>query len=251
MRVLTLNTWQEYGMWHERWEVIDAFIRETSPDVIFFQEIFSRKWAAETAARLGYEECLTHDEPAGLVMLTRFRVLEAGLLSYHSKSAAEKRNRYIQHVWLETPDAGDFLAINTHLSWRPADHGIRYRQAGELIQAVEILSEDGPVICAGDFNCDVDTSEIDLIKSRGRFRDCYAEHQPYERGWTWSHKNPYTAMPSNLLSGELMPQRRIDYIFCRPPRGFPFQSKSCRIVLDQPDSRGIWASDHFGLLAEF
>lgn len=251
IRILTLNTWQEYGAWRERWQLIDQAVREINPDVLFFQEIFNRKWASETAARLGYAECLTHEEPSGLVMLTKFRVIEAGLLTYHAKSGAEKKDRYIQHVWLETPDAGDFLAINTHLSWRPADQGIRYRQAEELIQAVEILSEEGPVIAAGDFNAAADSPEIELLQSRGRFKDCFAVHHPHTRGWTWDHRNPYTGLPSNRVGGELLPQRRIDYIFCRPAKAFPFVSRSCAVVLDQPDPRGLWASDHFGLTAEF
>jgi len=248
---MTLNTWQEYGDWRARWELIDAAVRQIDPQVIFFQEIFSRKWAVETAKRLGYTECAAHDEPSGLVTLSRYPVIEAGLLTYHAKSAAEKKDRYIQHVWLETPDAGDFLALNTHLSWRPADQGIRYRQAEELIQAVEILSEEGPVLCAGDFNAPDDSPEIELLQARGRFKDCYAVHNPGERGWTWNHRNPNTQAPSNLVGGQLLAERRIDYIFCRPAREFPFSSRSCSIILNQPDPRGVWASDHFGLTAEF
>ncbi len=251
MRVLTLNTWQEFGPWRERWEVIDKNIREAAPDIIFFQEMFNRKWAQETAARLGYPTCITQEEPSGLVMLSRYTVLEGGLFSYHAFSPTEKKKRYAQHVWFETPDAGDFLAVNTHLSWRPDEQPVRYRQAVELAQAIDAMRDNGPVILGGDLNADVDTSEIDMFRARARFQDAYAKHHPHDYGWTWSRKNPYTQEPVNLVNGKPLPDRRVDYIFYRSAEGFSLECKGSRLVMDQPDSRGIWCSDHFGVLAEF
>jgi hypothetical protein len=44
--------------------------------------------------------------------------------------------------------------------------------------------------------------------------------------------------------------RRIDYIVIRSgPHGPPLDVADCRLVCDEPIG-GVWASDHFGVLAE-
>jgi hypothetical protein len=46
--------------------------------------------------------------------------------------------------------------------------------------------------------------------------------------------------------------RRLDYIFLGGPVVYKkyAQVTSCRVILDQPGDNGVWATGHFGVLAD-
>ena len=78
------------------------------------------------------------------------------------------------------------------------------------------------------------------------YQDAWAALHPGEPGWTWARANPYTGRLAFL-----QPDRRLDYIFVTPERrDGRGRILDCRIVFDQPSPAGVWASDHFGVLAE-
>jgi hypothetical protein len=53
-------------------------------------------------------------------------------------------------------------------------------------------------------------------------------------------------------SREKMAERRIDYIFCPDGAAVTFERiRSSTIVFEKPSDRGIYPSDHFGVLTEF
>jgi endonuclease/exonuclease/phosphatase family metal-dependent hydrolase len=107
-----------------------------------------------------------------------------------------------------------------------------------------------PILC-GDFNAEPDADEIRYLSGfttlEGRsvyFADCFRVAGDGSNGHTFCRRNPYAASVRE-------PDRRIDYIFVRGPdkqgRGEPL---TCRVVFDQPNADGVFASDHFGVLAE-
>jgi endonuclease/exonuclease/phosphatase family metal-dependent hydrolase len=76
------------------------------------------------------------------------------------------------------------------------------------------------------------------------YRDAWESAHPGEPGHTFTPRNP-------LLAGRDWPFRRIDYIFvrCGEHDGPTLDITSCERVFDEP-SDGVWATDHFGLVAD-
>ena len=100
-------------------------------------------------------------------------------------------------------------------------------------------------VALGDFNAAPETPEVKKMAVRGKFMDAFAAMHPKDPGLTWDNRNPYAA------GGTVMPDRRIDYIFSRNNAAVLGKLKSCGIIFKEPDERGVYASDHFGLLAAF
>jgi endonuclease/exonuclease/phosphatase family metal-dependent hydrolase len=78
----------------------------------------------------------------------------------------------------------------------------------------------------------------------------------YRDAWAAAHRAypGHTFSPTNMLvrKGEMPRERgrRIDYVFVRcDDHGPTLDVDSCELVFDKP-VLGVWASDHFGLLAD-
>ena len=97
----------------------------------------------------------------------------------------------------------------------------------------------------GDFNCTVDTDAIGLMKSAG-FVELFGYLNPNEPGLTWDNeRNACLQTHSTLL-----PSRRIDLVLIDQNLLGKFAPKTCRLVFTDPKN-GTFASDHFGVCAEF
>ena len=125
----------------------------------------------------------------------------------------------------------------------------RLGEARKTVQFIEKVAGAAPVILMGDFNALSDAEEIAVLKEAG-FRDAFAEAgEP--PGYTWDGnvngniKLQKRAFPEDFW---LEPkQQRIDYIFFRGPG---LEVKAGEVVLDRP-VRGLFPSDHFGVMADF
>ena len=94
IKILTLNTWQEKGPWRERWENIFEGLNRLQPDILGFQEIFNPAWAKEIQARTGLPFLVFSPEPSGLVLLSRFPVVQWDCLTMKTQSPGEDYLRY-------------------------------------------------------------------------------------------------------------------------------------------------------------
>lgn len=244
MKILTLNTWQERGPWQERWEVILAGIKKEQPDICCFQEVFNPQWAEEVRKRTGMQGLVFPPVPSGLMILTAHPVRESSFLTMKTKSPTEDYLRYA--VWADIEINGQSLGVfNTHLSWRLPESEIRVRQVEELLAFIEARAGERETVVTGDFNAVPESLEIRLMLEKG-FQDAYALLYPHQPGLTWNNQNPFTASSSVFL-----PDRRIDYIFYRHPAKLLSRLLDVRLVFNQAGQRGIWASDHAGVLAVF
>ena len=100
-------------------------------------------------------------------------------------------------------------------------------------------------VVAGDFNCTPDSLAMTWFVSRSGLIDTYASLHPGAAGFTWSNKNFFAQNHRPIL-----PERRIDYLLADP--GFvKYGLRRCEIVFDVAQNLGMFASDHFGVLAEF
>jgi hypothetical protein len=91
------------------------------------------------------------------------------------------------------------------------------------------------------------TGQQSLDSNSVCYEDSWATVNPQELGHTFSPQNPLAAIDvPHLRQGQ-----RIDYILVRCERHGPTLSVShCERIFHQPHN-GVWASDHFGLTADF
>ncbi len=244
MKILTLNTWQERGPWQERWEVILEGMERFHPNIVAFQELFNPSWAQEIQKRTGFPHLVFPEEYCGLVLGTDLAVKSSGVVRL-TKSPWEDYDRYA--MWAELERTGQPLFVfNTHFSWLLEDGESRRKQAREVLELVGGKAGEAEAIVMGDLNSTRHSPEIRGFIEEGGFRDLFFEKHRDEPGFTWDNQNPYAASAHHPL-----PDRRIDFILARGSGSGLKDLVSCDLVFTRPDPKGIWASDHFGVLAEF
>jgi len=245
--LLSLNTWQERGPWEKRWQVIFDGIKKLNPDLLAFQELFKPEWAEAVKLRTGKSQLAVFPEhSSGLVLLTHLPAETKEIIRYETKSPNEEYFRYAVFSRIATP-SGSLHLVNTHLSWQPEDARVRKEQMRELCAWITSKG-DAPAIVTGDFNSDAGSPELEVMFESG-FLDAYAVCCPGKEKMTWSHRNLYTHSEYNKRDGELLPERRIDFIFFRPAG--VLSVVGMEVVFDTPSPEAIWASDHYGLFAQF
>lgn len=155
---------------------------------------------------------------------------------------------------MELPE-GPCWVFTTHLAWRLADGDLRERQVLGVDAFVKEHTQGSSTaaILTGDFNAAPDADEMRFLRGlttlderRTYYQDTFELCNPGALGHTWTRANPYTQQ-----LGWIEPNRRLDYIFVTPQtRRGGGTVHTCRIVCSEPDQRGVWCSDHFGVLAE-
>jgi endonuclease/exonuclease/phosphatase family metal-dependent hydrolase len=260
LRCLTLNLWGAEAPLERRMQVIAEGIRTLRPDVVALQEV--REVPAELpnqaealARAVGWHHVFAPATPfgggeEGLAILAREPILEHQAIELPHAQPTERR--ILLSARVGSADAGVWVHT-THLNYRLA-HG---RQREDQVQAIDASlagrRTDRPQILMGDFNARPESDEIRWLRGlatlggrRTYYQDAWDRLHPGESGWTWARANPYTARLAFLE-----PDRRLDYIFVTPMRGDGRGSvHGCQIVFDKPAADGVFASDHFGLLAE-
>jgi beta-glucosidase len=245
MKILTLNTWQECGPWLKRWEVIFEGLERHNPDLVGFQEVFNPDWAKTVVKRAGFPYMVFPRDPSGLMVLSRFPILEWDSYTMTAKSQTENYLRYALFVSLQI--AKNRLAVfNTHLSWKLDDGRIRESQVAELLAFIQRKTAGLETIVVGDFNAPPGTPEIKKMTAEAGFVDTFDWLYPGHAGITWDNVNPFAGGSRHPL-----PDRRIDYIFIRDASHVLKDLESVQVIFDNPNSEGVFASDHFGLLATF
>lgn len=239
LSVVTLNIWHDQRDWPRRLDYIVQELHRLDPDVIALQEVLQHEKLpnqAETIARmLGYDYHFTSVDTAGSprrygnAILTRHPVLA------RKWKALNPRNDYrtAAHVRIAV-GSREIDVYNTHLHHTGEGGAIRREQIEDLLGFIRSTRGEGPTILAGDFNAPVDAAEMRLLEAR--FIDTYGTLHTDLRARARTTLNPHLGHTP----------RRIDHVFFE--RG-AFEPLHAEIILDQPNAAGIWASDHFGLLA--
>jgi endonuclease/exonuclease/phosphatase family metal-dependent hydrolase len=263
LRFLTLNLWGGEPPLDRRMAIIAEGIAQLLPDVVALQEVQDRPEIPNQAQALAQATGMHHVfAPAvafrggheGLALLSRWPIVAHEAQALPHATADEGRILLSAAIAPGGGEPGAPLWVHvTHLNYR-LQHG---RQREDQVIAIERViaarPDSVPQILMGDFNARPDSDEIrwlggltTLADRRTSFQDAWAVRHPGAPGWTWATANPYTAALAFL-----QPDRRLDYIFVTPQRrDGRGRIHDCRIVFDQPAPDGIYASDHFGLLAD-
>jgi endonuclease/exonuclease/phosphatase family metal-dependent hydrolase len=259
LKVLTLNIWNRQGPWEQRSRLIRRGFEELQPDLIGLQEVLHHDQepidqAQELVSGMGYHVAYA---PAwnigggltfGNAVLSRWPIRSAE--NFPLPGEPNEETRALLYAQVDSP-AGEVPVFCTHLDWQFHHGYVRERQVAFIAEKVhELAPTNGfPPILMGDFNAEPDSDEIRFLRGlhtlRGRsayFADCFGLCGE-GLGWTFAR--------SNVFAEKLRePDRRIDYIFARGPdrqlRGEPL---SARVVFDRSED-GVFATDHYGVMAE-
>jgi endonuclease/exonuclease/phosphatase family metal-dependent hydrolase len=239
MKVITLNTWGTFGPYEERWKVLLSELKRLSPDLMLLQEVADESLIHQITASLKSNYIETFLEPQ-LAIVSRFplQLLEKSL--YPTQSPSESFSRGFILLEVEHP-VRKFAAACTHLSWKSEDTLTRCAQVRELVSAIG--QSPLPPIIAGDLNDTPDSSPLRDLRQTG-FRDLFESLHPGEPGVTWDNQNPFIRGHSIKFC-----DRRIDYLLAEP-RLLGKKPKLCSVVLNEPDEKQIFPSDHYGVFAE-
>jgi endonuclease/exonuclease/phosphatase family metal-dependent hydrolase len=261
-RVATWNLWWRFGPWRRRGRAIVEVLRAVDAQVIALQEVWST--SSTNQAQLLAEELGMHaawtpaadgtrfsarlgdpDVAVGTAVLSRWPIVDVAQWTLPSAE---------MHLACATVDApGALLPVfNVHLDPDPAGSARRCEQVRELWRCIAAhAGADLPVVLAGDLNAEPDSDEVRLLAGHktapavpGRVLvDTWRFADHCAPSATWATTNPYVAHLG-------FPDSRIDYVFAGPPtRTCPRRVVHASRFGDEPVD-GVWASDHFGVLAE-
>jgi len=255
LRCLTLNLWGIEPPLEARMALVVEALRALAPDVVGLQEVREGpdvpNQAVALAAASGYQYVFA---PAvdfaggheGLALLARQPFAEHSARELPHAQPEERR------ILLSARLTADLWVHTTHLNYR-LQHG---RQREDQVLAIEAALAERPGsvhVLMGDFNARPESDEMRFLRGlttlddrRVHYQDAWERRHPDQAGWTWAAANPGTAKLAFLER-----DRRLDYVYVTPERrDGRGRVLDCRIVLDRPGPGGVFASDHFGVLAE-
>ena len=237
--VVTLNIWHDRDNWPARLGYIVRELQRLDPDVIGLQEVIQRdtlpNQAATIARMLGYDFHFTSVDPEDRPQRYGNAVLTKHTISGRNWKALLPLNDYrtVAHARI-TLGSREVDVYDTHLHHTAEGGAIRQEQIEDLLGFIRSTRGGGPVIVMGDFNAPTEAPEMGLMNIL--YADAYS-----------SIHTDAAARARTTLNTELgHTARRIDHIFFERGR---FEPISADIILDRRDASGVWASDHFGVVA--
>jgi endonuclease/exonuclease/phosphatase family metal-dependent hydrolase len=260
IRVATLNVWGRSGDWAARRGVLRDGFRALGPDLLALQEtIFSG--GDDLVAEIlepGYHVVHQSDRAEdgyGVSIASRWPVEMLGEVNLHltPRTAGFPCTTLVVRVEAPAP-IGPVIFANHFPSWQPAHEHERELQAVAAARALEDLAARtgaAHVVLAGDLDADPDATSVRFWRGRAAldgvsvcYRDAWEAAGADGPGHTFTPSNP-------LVADHDWPYRRIDYILvrCGDHGGPTLAISDCRLTFDRP-ADGIWASDHFGVMAD-
>lgn len=261
LRVLTLNLWARGGSWEDRRSVLSEGLRQLQPDLVAFQESVVTQEYDQIADLLEGEfhvahQAARHADGMDVSITSRWPMTGAHERDLHLTDRTDDFpcTTLAAEVAVPAP-IGPLLFVNHFPSWQLDFEQERQVQAVAAARFIdELIGERAlHVVVAGDLDADPNAGSIRFWTGREAlggtsvcYRDAWESAHPEEPGHTFTPRNP-------LMSPAVRdwPFRRIDYIFVRCGRhsGSTLDVASCELVFNEPIG-GVWASDHFGVMAE-
>jgi endonuclease/exonuclease/phosphatase family metal-dependent hydrolase len=260
LRVLTFNllTLQD-ASGRERQEVMRRGLPGLAADVVGLQEVTRNDDFDQAGYLLGPDFAIV-DLPGrspggtGECLASRWPLGEVATLDVELEAPARATAVVVEVV--VPPPLGPLLIVHHRAAFELQLEHVREQQALVMARFVEDLVADRPdlpVVLLGDLNAGPDAASIrflcgkqSLAGTSVRYEDAWAATHPGEPGHTFSPRNPLVRVGQMPLERG----RRIDYVMTRSgPHGPLLDVADCRLVFDEPLD-GVWASDHFGVLAD-
>jgi len=241
VRVISANLWGKFGPAADRWPLASDRLAALKPDILCLQEATIESELDRVAAATHLRILASDTESTGLAILSKHRTVFNKTIRYKTLSHVEDYSRKFEVILIEDK-GGDFLVLNTHLSWKNGDDAARAAQASEM--AAWLAKKNLPALLCGDFNCEYASAPLEVLRKAG-YKDTL-KGTPDENLPTWDNANPFIQ-----THRERFPDRRIDLILANASFLKTRPLKTARIVLKEKNAQGLHASDHYGVLADF
>ncbi|MCH9611558.1 MAG: hypothetical protein S4CHLAM102_00280 [Chlamydiia bacterium] len=253
-KIATWNVWYKFGDYKARQELIARELQALDCDIILLEEVFEDADCSQAqvlAEKLGMHYCYKGARNKDGAMFGNAILSKFPIASHQSHVLPRKENsheRYVVEAFLETPN-GHFPVYVTHLSWQPADSGLRQEQVEFIMTLIQQNECPIPAILGGDFNADADSMEVMKLTGKAAadvdglcFFDLWTVINPEAPGYTLSKDNKVDHQPLKRC-------RRVDYLFLEVTQNkLDIQVEKMFIFGDNP-TNGQWASDHYGICA--
>lgn len=256
MRVMTVNVLSPgNGGWEQRRPLIENGLRHWRPDLIALQEVTRDGLPALP----GDDYHVVHhsrrsSDGVGAALASRWPVRAVREVDLHVTDRVDLPWNAAVIAEIEAP-VGPVLFVHHKPSWQYGYAVERERQAVVCARAVEeqAAGRTVHVVLAGDFDDTPDSASIRFWTGKQSldgvsvaYTDTWAAANPGRPGHTFTPVNPL------VRGGEMAldPGRRIDYVMVRcGVHGPTLKVTDCRLAFDEPVD-GVWASDHFGVVAD-
>jgi endonuclease/exonuclease/phosphatase family metal-dependent hydrolase len=268
MRVLTLNLWQRYGAWVARRSVLIDGLRTLQPDLVAFAESIKTDEYDQVADVLGPGWSVAHQKVRdpngmGISIASRWPLGEVHEvdLNVTPRTVGFPCTTLVAEVIAPGP-VGQLLFVNHFPNFQLNFEHERELQAVAAARFVEehIGQSNQQVVMVGDLDADPNAASIRFWSGRQSlcemsvcYRDAWESTHPEDPGHTFTPCNPLVrdGVVKGMRPFRDWPFRRIDYIFVRfgAHGGLALDVAACERIFDEPIN-GVWASDHFGLVAD-
>jgi endonuclease/exonuclease/phosphatase family metal-dependent hydrolase len=264
LRVLTFNVLTlQSAAGHRRTEVTRSHLAAADADIVALQEVTRRPDLDQARHLLGPDYTIvdlpgSKAEYGGECLASRWPVEAVFVLDRAvADDMGEGARAAAVAIEVSAPSPfGRLLAMHHKGTYELQFEQVREQQALATARFVEEIvgdRSDLPVVLMGDFNAGPDAASLRFLTGHQsldglsvRYEDAWEAVHPGEPGHTFSPSNPL------VRAGEMPLERgrRIDYVMIRSGAHGPLLDVAdCRLMFDEPVD-GIWASDHFGVLAE-
>jgi len=242
LTVVTLNLWHDQHDWPKRLNVIVAEMRRIRPDVLCLQEVLQNPNLRNQAETLG-DSLGCHVQFASVDGPERPKRYGNAILTPHPILVGESRNlapaddyRAVAHVRLDWRGRA-VDAYSTHLHHTVEGGSIRATQIRHLLAYVDSTRADGPVVIAGDFNCELGSAEMNLVTAR--YDDAFHTVHPKASRTEATTYNARFGVDPGV----------IDHIFVERRDAKQLIPLACEVIFNAVGPDSVWASDHFGVVA--
>jgi endonuclease/exonuclease/phosphatase family metal-dependent hydrolase len=260
IRVVTFNLLSsEQADWDRRRLVARSGLQKLRPDVVALQETVVGDGKEQAVDLLGpgyhvVESPARMGDRVGALLASRWPFQAAHEVDLQVHPRVPSGAAVVAEVEIPPPFG---LTVFAH-------HGAAYQfgfarerelQAVASARLIEdqIAGRNVHVVLLGDFNDGPDSSSVRFWTGRQSleglsvaYQDAWEAVRPGEAGLTFTPQNPLVGageMPLEL-------GRRIDYIMVRSgTHGPTLDIANCELACDEP-TRGVWASDHYGVVAD-
>jgi endonuclease/exonuclease/phosphatase family metal-dependent hydrolase len=260
IRIYTHNIFGRRAGWDDRRTVLREGIARLQPDVILFQEEVRTSDNDQTRDLVPLEWNVIHsiarssDEASGISVASCWPIelLEEVDLTAGGPPVDE-------FVWaaliVRVAAPGGPIVVVNHFPDAAVDReDERERQALLVARRVAAVCDaDVPVVLGGDLDAEPQAGSLRFLSG---LQSLGGESVAYQRAWDAVHRfEPCVTIDPDrnpLASGmQGWPYRQIDHLLVRSgPDGLAsLQIDSCSRVHDE-SAEGVWASDHFGLVAD-
>ena len=268
VRVLTLNLWQRYGAWADRRSVLIDGLRTLQPDLVVFAESIKTDEYDQVADLLGPGFNVAHQNVRdpngmGISIASRWPLGEVHEvdLNVTPRTLGFPCTTLVAEVIAPEP-VGPLLFVNHFPNFQLNFEHERELQAVAAARFVEehIGQSNRQVVMVGDLDADPNAASTRFWSGRQSlfgmsvcYRDAWESTHPEDPGHTFTPCNPLVrdGVVKDMRPFRDWPFRRIDYIFVRfgAHGGLALDVAACERIFDEPIN-GVWASDHFGLVAD-